>query len=239
MDWIDLGNPKPRQTPAAYVPLKWPQGSSTVVLEEPRAAVGRDFADVLNQRRSCREFGPLPADAMLAIVGALLSMSCRVQSVGDDSLGFPISRRPSPSAGAIHPIHVIVNVPGFGCWHRFDPNSRQLVELPTSVAVDEVRTSLDAVLPASNAALVLFVAEPSKTAAKYEHSESLVWRDAGVLQGIFAMAAEALGLGCTLLGITGDPWSRQLLDKPGLQGVGAAFVGRPVSPGDLDRRATC
>lgn len=170
---------------------------------------------------------------MIVMVGELLWASCRTQFVGNDSLGFPISRRPTPSAGAIHPIHIIVNVPGLEYWHRFDPDQGRLVELPTSVRVDDVRASLEEVLSGPNAALMLFVAEPAMTAAKYEQSASLVWRDAGALQGILAVTAEALNIGCVLLGVTGDPWSTQLLEQPGLQGVGAAFVGSPVDRGHL------
>jgi hypothetical protein len=166
---------------------------------------------------------------MLAALGEVLSMCCGAQDVGADSLGFPLSRRPAPSAGAIHPIHLVVNVPPESAWYRFDPMRRQLIGLPTTVRAIDVRAAFDEVLPAAHAALMLFVAEPGMTAAKYEHFASLVWRDAGVLQGVVSLAAEALGLGCTLLGVTGDPWSAQLLDQPGLHGVGAAFVGRPAA----------
>jgi hypothetical protein len=225
MDWIDLGNPTPRTEPTRHAPLQWPKGDHTVPVNAPRSVPGPHFLDVLSRRRSCREFAPVPLELMVAMVGELLWTSCRTQALGSDSLGFRISRRPIPSAGAIHPIHVIVNVPGLQCWYRFDPDHERFVELPTSLRVDGVRASLDPVLPAPNAALMLFVAEPAMTAAKYEQSASLVWRDAGAVQGILALTAEALGMGCVLLGVTGDSWSRQLVEQPGLRGVGTAFVG--------------
>jgi hypothetical protein len=228
MDWIDLGNPTPRTEPTAYAPLQWPKGDDTVPVNAPRSVPGPHFLEVLSRRRSCREFAPVRSAPMLTMVGELLWTSCRTQALGADSLGFPISRRPIPSAGAIHPIHIIVNVPGVQYWHRFDPDHGRFVELPTSVRVDDVRASLEGVLAAPNAALMLFVAEPAMTAAKYEQSASLVWRDAGALQGILAVTAEALNMGCVLLGVTGDPWSSQLLDEPGLHGVGSAFVGIPT-----------
>ena len=230
MDWIDLGNPHPRLEPAVYEPLTWPEGSNVVrPIDAPSSGIDRSFSEVARHRRSCREFAPVPPEAMLAKLGEVLSMSCGAQAVGTDSLGFPLSRRPAPSAGAIHPIHLVVNAPPQNEWFRFDPLTRLLVGVPTTVRAAEVRATFDEVLPAAHAALLLFVAEPAMTATKYENSASLVWRDAGVLQGIVSLAAEALGLGCTLLGITGDPWSAQLLDQPGLHGVGAAFVGRPAA----------
>jgi hypothetical protein len=233
MDWIDLGNPTPRTVSTPYAPLQWPKGNDTVPAHATRSVPGPLFLEVLRRRRSCREFAAVRVERMVAMVGELLWTSCRTQVVGSDSLGFPISLRPTPSAGAIHPIHIIVNVPGHEYWHRFDPDQGRLVELPTSVRVDDVRASLDVILYAPNAALILFVAEPAMTAAKYEQSASLVWRDAGVVQGLLAVTAEALNMGCVLLGVTGDPWSRQLLEQRGLQGVGAAFVGSPAGRGHL------
>ncbi|SEM10533.1 hypothetical protein SAMN05518845_11692 [Variovorax sp. YR750] len=85
---------------------------------------------------------------------------------------------------------------------------------------------MDELIAAPVATLLLLVAEPGKTAAKYFNSESLVWRDAGVLLGYLSLAAEALGLAFVPLGITGDPWAGKLVDESGLAGVGAALVGR-------------
>ena len=230
MNWIDLGNPRPRARPASYTPLRWPQGEP-VAVDGFRDSSGRqDFFEVVGRRRTCRAFAHSASNEILAMLDALLSVSCKAQVRGTDTLGFPLSLRPSASAGAIHPIHVVANVPGQEHWLRFDPFKGNLIGLSTKVRVDDVRSSLDAVLHAPDAALILFVAEPAMTATKYAEGASLIWRDAGVLQGTVAMTAEALGFGCTILGVTGEPWSSQLLDTPGLHGVGVAFVGKP-SPG--------
>jgi len=231
MDWIDLGSPKPRPSTIKYRPHTWPQELSVVPLQRP-STPSRRFADVIGSRRSCREFVPVRAQEMLSALAALFWLACRTKMEGDDSIGFPISHRPSPSAGAIHPIHILANIPGLRTWHHLDAQRNELVELQhTSVCVEDVRASVESVLPGTHATLVLFIAEPGKTAAKYEHSASLVWRDAGVLQGIISLAAEDVDLGCTMLGVTGDPWSSRLLERPGLHGVGAAYIGFP----DLNR----
>lgn len=72
---------------------------------------------------------------------------------------------------------------------------------------------------------MLFAAEFGKTAAKYRYPESLVWRDAGVLQGALTLTATALGMSFCLLGITGNPWIGDLADQGQLMGVGAAIFG--------------
>jgi len=227
MDWIDLGNPRPRTSAIKYRPHLWPPALSIVPLERPLTS-SRPFVDVIGSRSSCREFVSVAASEMLGALAALFWLACRTKIEADDSLGFPIAYRPSPSAGAIHPIHILTNVPGFQTWHYLDARRDQLVEMQhEAVSVADVRGDVDRILPGRNASLVLFIAEPGKTSAKYLNSASLVWRDAGVLQGIISLAAEDLNLGCTMLGVTGEPWSGRLLGRPGLHGVGAAYVGFP------------
>jgi hypothetical protein len=81
------------------------------------------------------------------------------------------------------------------------------------------------VVAAPSATLLLFVAEPGMTGSKYEEAASLVWRDAGVLIGVIAAAAEALSLNFSPMGVTGEPWAGYLIPGAPLVGVGAAFVG--------------
>ena len=220
MQWIDLGNPHPLPSPGAYTPIKWPAGDAVPLV--PAADVSaRAFGDVANARRTRRSFAALDLESL----GALLSLTCRVQQLGSTELGFPLTRRPSPSAGAIHPVHLIVLAPAQAEWHRYDPFRHALVKVPTTVDAHLVRREMEELVAAPAATLLLFAAEPGMTAAKYGNPWSLVWRDAGVLQGCLSLAAEALDLRFCLLGVTGEPWTSRLLDQPGLVGVGAAFVG--------------
>ena len=74
---------------------------------------------------------------------------------------------------------------------------------------------------------MLLLAEPGKTSAKYQHGESLIWRDAGILLAVMALIAEALDYSFCPLGITGEPWADQLATSGVLMGVGLALVGGP------------
>lgn len=220
MSWIDLGNPVPLEAPQPYSPTQWPKGKAHTLCEEFDEAT-RSFQHVVDTRRSRRTFDP-PDEARLS---HLLSLTCRARSIISQQLGFPQSARPAPSAGAIHPVHVIlhgVNDPG---WSRYDPFEHALVELPSRLEPSTVRAALDHVLPSARATLILFAAEPALTFAKYRDACSLIWRDAGVLQGYFSAAAEALELYFCLLGVTGEPWVSRLVDQKTLIGVGAAYVG--------------
>lgn len=222
MDWINLGNATPRAKFDSHVAVDWPEGreySLPTDLNEP----SRTFADVTRSRRSQRTYAA-PAIEQLA---QLLSLSCRVRSPLTSSGGLRQSSRPAPSSGALHPIHVILHRRNAKEWQRYDPYKHSLFDLQSSLSPSIVRSAFDEVLTGGDATLMLFVAEPGLTFAKYEQACSLIWRDAGVLQGVLSLAAEAMGLNFCLLGVTGDPWVSRLIQQNTLVGVGAAYVGAP------------
>lgn len=222
MKWIDLGNPRPRVEPTPYQPITWESLAETPLPTLINAPEHRDsFIAVALRRRTRRTFAALSLDQL----GALMTLTCRTQRVASSDLGFPLSQTPCPSAGAIHPIHVLLIRPDDERCYRYDPYQHALHNIPCRLDVRQVMDSMQDVLPAPAATLLLFVAEPGMTASKYEAAESLIWRDAGVQLGLFAMASEALGISFCPLGVTGEPWVGQLIDQPGLAGVGAAFVG--------------
>lgn len=225
-NWADLGNPCPRKEPLRYTPLAWPLGRRIPLpIASGSSCLSKPIADVLLHRRTKREFSFLSTE----MLGALTWLTCQTQQTGHEDLGFPLSLRPCPSAGAIHPIHLLVIGPEGDGWFRYDSTSHALDEMKTKVDPRKVLEAMHAVLPAPSATLLILAAEPERTGAKYEAPASLVWRDAGVILGVLAVAAEALDLSFCPLGVTGEPWVGQLLDQPGLTGVGAAFVGSSPS----------
>ena len=219
--WIELGEPIPRDITRQYVPFQWP-ASGLMPLEDACQHVTADAAAVLMRRRSHRRL----SQASMKDLSTLFSLSCRTQSWGANSLGFYTTLRPAPSAGAIHPVHVLVSSPDDQHWMRYLPDYHSMQFLDRSIlSPDEVRMQLRDVCGPSDATILLFVGEPGKTAAKYANPSSLIWRDAGNLQGIIAVAAEALSLGFCQLGITGEQWVRRLDKQEQLVGVGVGLLG--------------
>ena len=157
----------------------------------------------------------------------LLWHTLHCQRTADSPLGFALQQRAVPSAGAIHPIHLVMQMPeNSATWARYNPLTHALDVMGASADVlDALRIEADRVVVAQPGSLLLFIAEPAMTAAKYENADSLVWRDAGVMQGALAITAEALGLSYCLLGITGDPWVGRLTEQCELVGVGVAALG--------------
>lgn len=159
-------------------------------------------------------------------MGELFLHTLWCQRTAESPLGFDLQQRSIPSAGAIHPIHLVMQVPGSADWARYNPITHTLDVMGSSAAVlGSVYAEASRLVEMQSGSLLLFIAEPAMTAAKYQDADSLVWRDAGVMQGALAFVAEALGLNYCLLGITGDPWVGQLAEQHELVGVGVAALG--------------
>ncbi|WP_424681013.1 nitroreductase family protein [Frateuria sp. YIM B11624] len=215
--WRGLGQPRPLLEPSIYDEHVW---SLQTARPLPLPVVDSALLNTLRGRRSARQFGRLSEEDLAAL---LWSVAACKESV-DSPMGFPLERRGVPSAGAIHPIHILVCDSYSRTLSRYDGLSHTLQRLDVLAPVD-LLAMLGEILPMQDGTLLLFVAEPGKTDAKYADPVSLVLRDAGVLQGAMAIAAEALGLNFCLLGATGDPWIAALSDEGKLRGVGAALVG--------------
>lgn len=221
MEWPDLGQPAPRSTVRPHHPIKWPDGQKQLLSRSPPDC-DPGAASLLRSRRTARQFsGVSPAE-----LSCWFDLSCRVQQRQASGLGFDLTLRPAPSAGAIHPINVILAWPQESNWRRYDPFDHALLYFESKADARDAHASMQQVLTAPGATLILLAAEVGRTEAKYEHPASLVWRDAGALLATMALAAQALSLAFCPLGVTGEPWTGQLLEEHGLVGVGAAFVGR-------------
>lgn len=216
-------SPRPRIDPLVYTPVEWPNGKS-LRLQPRNATLDVDLVRLLEDRETRRHF---PKKVTIELLGQLLWLSCRSRSSRPSEFGFNLDSRPTPSAGAIHPVHVLISREPGEPWSRYDPAGHCLVEINGSeIHADTARAIADQVVPLDEAVFLAFVAEPDKTAAKYEHSQSLVWRDAGVLLGYLSLISEALDLNFCPLGATGNPHMAELLGHHSdLTGVGFALIG--------------
>jgi SagB-type dehydrogenase family enzyme len=195
----------------------------TLQLAPRNQALVLNLAELLELRQTRRDFKKPIEDVQL---GEFLWLACRNRSSRPSPFGSDQESRVHPSAGAMHPIHILV-ARDIGSWMRYEPIAHSLIELPGSTDSAAVaREVTNRIIDLGQGVLLGFVAEPGKTATKYENPETLVWRDAGVILGYMSVVAEALGLAFCPLGTTGRPYlTDYLTDAVTLQGVGMAVVG--------------
>lgn len=206
--------PVVRESPSTYQPYSW-SFEQTIGLPIP-GPLEND-----RKRRSTRAFAPVS----LLSLSKLLWYAARCEETISSQLGFELQLRPAPSAGAIHPIHILVELSPAHPWSRYDPVLHQLQVLSEPRALKELRSNAERYVDPGDGCLMAFVAEPGMTEAKYANCESLIWRDAGVLQGVVALTAARADLALCLLGLTGDHAIVSLSGGCQLQGVGVAILG--------------
>jgi hypothetical protein len=182
----------------------------------------RSFLDVFENRRSTRALTSTPLEALVDVLR--LALAPRFWKDGD-----PLrrSRRPALSAGALHPISVLLFI-GVAVY-RVNADQSVLEELNVSadLCASWIRKCKQ-LLPAADGAFIVLIADMAKPTTAYQYSESLVWRDAGALLQTLALAAESYGLGFCPLGILGNEVIDGLPEADKLLAVGAAAIGQSV-----------
>jgi SagB-type dehydrogenase family enzyme len=178
----------------------------------------------VERRRSSRAF----VECGRTDLGSLLWWSAGVRQASNADAA--VEFRPVPSAGALHPIHLIIIPPDIAGAAKYDAQRHTLLWLHFDERViTTVRREARHFFDTSRATLIIFAAEPAITARHYDHCESLIWRDSGILQGQLGLVACGLGLAYCLLGTTGHPWLSALFSRPGtLVGTGVGVVGARV-----------
>ena len=219
-------DPVPRAEPLAHSPPVWPvhHAFSSIPIEPPSAI---SFDDALSSRRSIRSMQPAP---LRTVVNLMAYATHAVAELAGDPLGR--TKRPSPSAGALHPVEIgLVHGRSNPRLFHCEPSSNviQLLKPVDKRILRVLFARVRSMLPEADGSLIVFLADFSKTAAAYNHSQSLVWRDAGALLQTVHLSAVAFGLACCPLGILGSEAAASVFPNGNLQAVGMAVVGRLVS----------
>jgi hypothetical protein len=186
------------------------------------------FSEVFEARRSRREMTYAPLREIINVV----AFATRPRFIlTDDAL--KRTRRPAPSAGALHPIDIVlVDWRGTPRLMRYDSFSHQLqllicTERPEHLGRLECVTN--EILPKASGTAIVFLGDVARVAAIYENFETLFWRDAGVLLQTLFMAATAYRLAFCPLGILGHEVVRALGLVQRLTPAGVALIGRPLN----------
>ena len=229
---FETANVRPYEGPSIT-----PSGTSRFGNMMPRRQVSAlpdlGFATVLEGRHSAREFGA-PSEAELL---ALLTHAARSRFGWPTKDGWTASSRPSPSAGARHPIEIVLAAlevhglaPGL---YWFDPVLCRLSALAGRDEAQEVAVRAQAALAVDDPppTVLCLVAELHRALSRYVGAMSLILRDSGALMATTCFVATALGLATCPLGTGGEsPTLGALQVKyPEWAEVGAIAVGRPLA----------
>lgn len=209
------------------VPRDWPfQRGAPEYLPFPKR-LDAPLGKVLDHRRSRpADLPPSPTE-----LGMLLWYSAKRHGSREPEGPERWQHRPSPSAGGRHPIDILV-LETERRPRLYDPVAHALVEVGVvnPGAIEELVALSRRLANSPGGAVVCFAVHPDRTASRYEHAESLIWRDAGVLLGICAVVAEGIGLNFTPVGATGTELLQRAFDADArLGGVGGFVIGHTLA----------
>ena len=215
--------PRPRHAPDQMVrPICWPV-SRTVNCGGIVPPPDQSFVATLEARRSQRF---MTQASLRELVNAVAFGTQPRETMEGDS--FSRSRRPSPSAGALHPVDVLL-VRGASRVFRYVPLGHRLQLLHASHPEHLKVFAGDChdILPKASGTAIVLVGDMARVAAIYHRPESLLWRDSGALLQTLALVAAAYRLAFCPLGILGLRVVHAIGLSTSVSALGAALIGRP------------
>jgi hypothetical protein len=142
------------------------------------------------------------------------------------------TRRPSPSAGALHPIDIaLVDWRGALRLMRYDSFLHQLEVLGPLKVLDDLRElshAAEEIVSGARGTAIVLLGDVARVAAAYDNPDTLFWRDAGALLQTLFLAATAFRLAFCPLGILGHQVVQALGLEQRLIAAGVALIGHPT-----------
>jgi len=202
------------------------EGAPRFTLPEPEVSEGSSLWRALNNRRSVRNFrrSPFTPSQLSQLLWAVNGVTL---DVGEWQF------RATPSAGALYPVetYVAINrgeeiVPGV-YHHAVRAHALELLK-EGDFGPQLASACLGQSMCASASAVFIFTAIPARSKWKYgERAYRYIYLDAGHAGAGLHLAAEALGLGCCMIGAFFDDELNSILGIDGVEetAVYAAAVG--------------
>jgi len=222
-----MKNPSPKLKWANYNPYVYPT-TEKIFLSKDFSRNSIDFLDVFLSRRSTQKLGAIS----ILKLSELLYYSAKTQYVQIDEFGILISKRAAPSAGARHPVDLLVSptpISGKRSLAYYNPIDHSLSSLALEESlVQDFFEEVNQNVPINNASLIWFSIQPGKTSSKYKNAYSLYWRDCGALLYCIQLTCTYLGLSSCPLGTLAANTFKNISENVGLISGGGILVGEPL-----------
>ncbi len=218
-----MKNPTPRSVAEHFLPFIYPTNQKTFLNRIfPQKKI--DFIDVITTRKSSNKLLPISNEDL----AELLYYTAKVHSLHQTDSGFFITKRMTPSAGARHPVDLLISpFANSRVLSYYNPVDHSLNEVLIDRFLannffDEVNENASI----QEACLIWFSIQQQKTSSKYENAESLYWRDAGALLYCIQIVATFLNLKSCPLGTLAANSFYSLFETESLLSGGGILVGK-------------
>lgn len=219
-------NPRPKAQEDNFIPFLYPI-KEKVKLPQVRGLKKSDFLETIFRRRSSspKIFSEISKNQL----SELLFYSTRVNSFTRNEKGYILSKRTTPSAGARHPVDLLISPPKsilereLYYYNPFD-HSLSLLQLEGK-HLESFFSSVNENEDISKSCIVWFSIQHNKTATKYTHPESLYWRDVGALIYGIQLIGTFIGLMSCPLGSVNEKQFNNLFGTNTLVSGGGLLIG--------------
>lgn len=218
-----MKDPYPKLKEDDFTPFVY-QIKSRQLLNRNFNSPQKDFLSTIFERRSSRDFSKLT----LIQLEELLFNSCKISSIDLDDSGFLKSKRVVPSAGARHPVDLLISLPDDSrSLNYYNPLDHSLSELLLEQnKLSNFFCNINENLPIENACIIWFSIQTNKTASKYNNPSSLYWKDTGAIMYAIQIMATYLELKSCPIGTLASNSFNQLFEESTLISGGGILVGK-------------
>ncbi|WP_417447818.1 hypothetical protein [Idiomarina abyssalis] len=186
----------------------------------------RSFLSVFKERRSARAFYPLTYSDL----SKFLIVTHQLIHSDKTSSSLDIEHQPAMSSGGLQAITPLLKVVSDEHrWFKYQNTQHTMIAIDGQAdTLGEYLNEVNENLKLNSAIPIVYAGDLKRLSGKYENPDSLLWRDAGVMMNIHAMAATYLGLTYSPVGQLGQPIISDLKGcSRSVIGCGMAILGGP------------
>lgn len=186
----------------------------------------KSFLSVFKERRSARAFYPITYSDL----SKFLIVTHQLIHSDKTSSPFTIEYQPAMSSGGLQAITPLLKVVSDeNRWFRYHNTQHTMIAIDGQADVlGEYLNNVNENLKLNGAIPIVYAGDLKRLRGKYQNPDSLLWRDAGVMMNVHAMAATYLGLSYSPIGQLGQPIISDLKGcSRSVIGCGMAILGGP------------
>ena len=166
-----FNNPTPKEEEEIVPEFKYPI-TEILILPRPEFDEVNNFWNVLKDRKSSRHFKQISLNEISKVLWA----SAKVNELIVQDNGYILSHRASPSAGARHPIDIIILSPclnGASSFYYYNPFEHSLNKLNLDdFILHQFKNHLNSIMELQESTIFWFLGHPTRTESKYQDSIS-------------------------------------------------------------------
>ena len=221
-----MKDPTPKDQPDRFTPYLYPIKEKQKLARTFRKK-NIEFLDVLFSRRSNSRFSKLN----LREIAEVLHLCTKVHSISADKSGFITTKRTAPSAGARHPVDLLVSLPEdtidkriLSYYNSIDHSLSEL--LIKEHHLREFLNDINENIIIKDTVIIWFSIQTKKTSSKYTNPASLYWKDTGALLYCIQLISTYLGYKSCPLGKLASDSFKKLFGTQNLVSGGGILIGK-------------